>query len=205
VQFIKKIISVLVLGFVLLPSMSFSDDAAKQSLLTTVAEMKTFSADFKQEMSADGRVVSTPESGFMQVMSPGLFYWSTDDQVIYVRDDKVIIYDKELAQVTIRPLDASLDQLPLMLLFGKADDALEGFEVTQQGEYYSLAPISDNAMIEEIIIGFNEGALANLQIIGAIGQETAVSFSNQKTNTPLGEALFQEKIPPGVDVVTVGS
>jgi outer membrane lipoprotein carrier protein len=205
VQFFKKIISVLVLGFVFLPSMSFADEAAKQSLLNAVAEMKTFSADFKQEMTADGRVISAEDSGFMQVMSPGLFYWSTDDQVIYVRDDKVIIYDKALAQVTIRLLDASLDQLPLMLLFGKADDALEGFEITQQGEYYSLAPISDNSMIEEIIIGFDDGALANLQIVGAIGQETAVSFSNQKINSPLDKGLFQEKIPPGVDVVTVGS
>lgn len=204
-QFIKKVISVVVVGLVLLPSISFADDAAKQALLNTVAQMKTFSADFKQEMSADGHRVSLPESGFMQVMSPGLFYWSTEDQVIYVRDDKVIIYDKALAQVTIRPLDASLDQLPLMLLFGKAGDALEGFEITQQGEFYRLVPISDNSMVEDIIIGFHDGVLDSLEIVGAIGQETAVSFSNQKINMPLDESLFQEKIPFGVDVVSVGS
>lgn len=203
-MFFRKIICFLVLGFIFLPSISFSNEQAKQSLLTAVAQIATFSADFKQEMSADGRTISAPVSGFMQVMSPGQFYWRSEDQVIYVRDNKVIIYDKALAQVTIRPLDASLDQLPLMLLFGQADEALEGFEVAQEGQRYTLVPMSDNAMIEEIVIGFDEGALDSLRIVGAIGQETDVVFSNQNINAALDKALFQEKIPVGVDVVTVG-
>jgi len=205
VLLIKKITSLVALCLILLPCATFADTAATQSLLNTLKNIKTFSADFEQTINSDGHNIAPAESGFMQVMSPGLFYWQTDAQVIYVRSDKVIIYDKTLEQVTVRALGDSLDQLPLMLLFGQASEALAAFDVVQNGDQYSLVPLSDNAMIEKIIIVFSDDVLESLKIIGAVGQETEVVFSHQKINSSLDQTLFQEKIPSGVDVVAVGT
>ncbi|MGH6623778.1 MAG: outer membrane lipoprotein chaperone LolA, partial [Burkholderiaceae bacterium] len=96
---------------------------------------KTTSArgDFVQQVTGRGKPQTS--SGQFVFQRPGRFRWSYDkpyEQLIVGDGERLVIFDKDLNQVTIKRLAASLPSSPASILFGSNDFEKE-FEVSESG------------------------------------------------------------------------
>ncbi|MDE3207905.1 MAG: outer-membrane lipoprotein carrier protein LolA, partial [Pseudomonadota bacterium] len=115
------------------------------------------------------------------------------------------IYDVDLAQVTIEPLDEALGNTPAALLAG--DNAIETrFNLMDAGvkkgvDWLEATPKSHDTSFSRIMIGFEGKILRVMRLQDKLGQTTIIQFSRLKLNSHPSQSLFQFIPPKGVDVV----
>jgi outer membrane lipoprotein carrier protein len=115
------------------------------------------------------------------------------------------MYDVELAQVTVAPLDETVGSSPAMLLSGDRS-VREGFDVvqtyTEDGlEWVKLAPKTAGTDFTSVLIGFSGSAPQKLELVDGLNQVTRIEFANVKVNADLADAVFEFTPPAGVDVI----
>jgi outer membrane lipoprotein carrier protein len=190
-------------------------------------------ADFTQTVTdSKGSTVETG-SGSLTVQRPGRFRWDyepradtaadagtatdagtaanadTADQrgQLLVADGRNLwFYDRELQQVTVKPIDAALSSTPIMLLSGSAATLRASFEVSATGardglEWVDVKPRSQQADFSDAQLGFHGAELARMLIHNALGQTVRLDFSHSQRNGHIDAAAFVFKAPPGVDVI----
>jgi outer membrane lipoprotein carrier protein len=140
-----------------------------------------------------------------------LFKWVVEDpypQTIVTEGDRLKLYDPDLAQVTIRPLDEALQDTPVSLL--TRDDVIIGeeFEIVRiagaDGESYLIDPRSPDTLYRQIQLHFGPtgtGTLTGLDILDHLGQRTEIRFRPDAgvTSIPAGEFVLE--VPPDTDVI----
>ena len=170
--------------------------------------VRSLTADFKQELyGADEHVVQT-QTGKLSLQRPNRFRWSyaNPSELIMVADGKKLwMYDVELAQVTVSPLDDTAGASPAMLLSGDRD-VRDDFEVvetfTRDGlEWVKLKPKAGAADFISVTIGFEGTAPQRLVLVDGSNQVTRISLANVAVNPELADSVFEFKPPPGVDVI----
>ena len=100
--------------------------AASTSCTRSSTARRTAARTFKQTVTARSARAPQASSGTFAFARPGKFRWSYDkpfEQLVVGDGAKVWVYDKDLNQVIVRPLDAALGATPAALLAG--DNALE--------------------------------------------------------------------------------
>jgi outer membrane lipoprotein carrier protein len=121
------------------------------------------------------------------------------------RQAKVWVYDKDLNQVIVRPLDAALGATPAALLAG--DNALErNFTLVDGGAADGLAwveatPTSADSTFTKVRIGFRGQLPRAMELVDAFGQTTRLQFDAFERNVALPADLFRFAPPAGADVV----
>lgn len=210
----KKILLIFVL-FLGVQSL-YAESTAADLLAKKLESVRAFSANFVQEVHDDkGKVVQHSE-GVMQMTrstpyQQALFYWhvlSPSISTMYFRDGKIIIYDPELSQATLKKVDYNdPSMLPLMLLTGDPSQVLDNFSVTLKNKRrFMLQPKAkdkDAVLLGVVLSLSSEGAVNNIQYQLAVGSKTIVAFGNVKVNQPLKKALFFESLPKDTDYVEV--
>jgi chaperone LolA len=170
--------------------------------------VRTLNADFKQELyGADQRLLET-ETGTLSLARPNRFRWSYVEptELLVVADGaKLWMYDVELAQVTVAPLDETVGSSPAMLLSGDRR-VRDGFDVvkiyTQDGlDWVKLAPKADASDFTSVLIGFDGAAPQRLELVDGLNQVTRIVLANVVVNPDLADSVFEFKPPPGVDVI----
>ena len=171
-------------------------------------DLESFSADFEQTVyDAKSRPVQE-SSGTVTLKRPGRFAWNYKEpapQLIVADGSKIWIYDQELAQVTVKPLDESLGAAPIMLL-GDDKPLESAFDIKELGEsdginWLELKPKNQEADFEAVFMGLNKTGLVAMELRDNFGQATQIKFSASVVNQPVDESLFQFSPPEGVDVV----
>ena len=115
------------------------------------------------------------------------------------------IYDVELAQATVSPLDEPVAATPAMLLSG--DQAVrEGFDILEsfradEIEWVRLAPKLEGTDFRAVLIGFRGGSLASLELVDGLDQVTEIQFSSVEVNPPIADDVFDFEPPDDVDVI----
>jgi chaperone LolA len=187
-----------------------TDDSATgfATLEAFLGGVRSLTADFTQELySADKRLLET-ETGTLSLERPNRFRWSyvEPSELLVVADgEKLWMYDVELAQVTVAPLDESAASSPAMLLSG--DRAIrETFDVvrtyTLDGlDWVKLQPKNDAADFSSVLIGFHGNEPRQLELVDGLNQTTRIQLANVVVNPDLGAAVFQFAPPAGVDVI----
>ena len=133
-------------------------------------------------------------------------YTKPYDQVIDGDGKRLWIYDKELAQITTRPLNAALGSSPAALLAGS--NAIEhDYQLKEAGsqgdvEWLSAMPRKSENTFNSIRMGFKNNTLLEMELTDSFGNTTRISFNNLKKNPPLPKNLFRFTPPKGVDVIT---
>ncbi|MES2204106.1 MAG: outer membrane lipoprotein chaperone LolA [Pseudomonadota bacterium] len=190
-------------------------ESDSESLARQLKSVHTFSSDFIQEVLDDKNVVVQRSAGSMQFdrayRNQALFYWkvnSPSTSIMYFRDGKIIFYDPELSQATIKKVNyKDPSMLPLMLLTGDPTQVLNNFLVTSKSKQrFMLQPKSNDkdAILLGVILDLtSEGAIQHIQYQLAMGSITHISFGNVRINQPLQHALFFEKFPKDTDFVEV--
>lgn len=147
-------------------------------------------------------------SGAMQFSRPGKFRWVYEkpyEQLIVSDGSQLWIYDKDLSQVTVRPLDRALGSSPAALLAGK-NVIEENYTLndagTQEGlEWVEAVPKTRDTAFERVRIGFGKGGLEAMELKDQFGQTTVIKFANVVRNPKLPPETFSFAPPPGADVI----
>lgn len=147
-------------------------------------------------------------SGTFTFARPGKFIWSYDKpyaQVLQADGDKLYVYDKDLNQVTIRPLGNALGASPAAILFG-SNDLDKNFTSRDAGvkdgiDWLELTPKAQDTQFQQVGIGFKNGNLEAMELHDVFGNVTLLTFSNIEKNPPLKADQFKFIVPKGADVI----
>ena len=173
------------------------------------AEKGTMRANFTQIVQ--GAAFAQPEEsrGTLLLQRPGKFRWDYTQpykQQIVGDGQRLWIYDVDLEQVIVKPMDAALGDTPALLLSG-GGNVEERFELSvltdrdDNLQWVRLRPKKDDTGFKEIRLGFGPQHLLAMELVDGFDQMTRLTFSNVETGVSLPEDSFRFVPPNGVDVV----
>lgn len=165
-------------------------------------------AEFRQEVINRDLELIERASGTVVLQKPGRFVWHYDqpyERVIMADGKKVWLYEADLEQVTVRPLDAGLGETPASLLTGTAD-VLDHFEyvdtsIVDDLEWIQIKPRSPESDFASIILAFDGDMLVQIALLDRLDQRTRLYLSNIERPAKLAADEFVFDVPDGVDVI----
>lgn len=190
-----------------------STDAEDRALLRQrLGALRVYAADFVQTVYGAGGELLEESKGYLRLQRPD-FKWvvaAPYPQTIVTAGDRIQIYDPDLEQVTIRPLEDALGDTPVALL--TRDDVVlgEDFAVARVpedgGERFLVGPRSEQSLYRQIVLRFAAdpaGAfwLRGLDIVDQLGQRTEIVFARPVNGTALEPSEFVLELPEGTDIV----
>ena len=189
---------------------AFADDAAKR-LQAALKNLDNVSAEFRQTLRDEDKKIVQQSRGTLKLQRPGKFAWIYTDpfkQQIVADGKELWIYDVELEQVTVKPMDAGLSNAPIMILM-KQSDVSEQFTINEVGQrkylyWVELLPNSGDLEYTTIYIGLEDGSVRAMEMQDQFGQSTQIVFDNLRVGVVHDPATFKFVPPPGVDVYGVG-
>jgi chaperone LolA len=188
-------------GITIYCSASFAERSAEE-LQSLFQQMQSIQGNFTQKLMGDQSVIQA-STGEMQIQKPNKFRWqitSPNPQLILGDGKKLWIYDKDLAQVTVKAMQGNLDKTPAALLSG-SDRVLAEYSIEHRNNWFILTPKTKKSDYEWIKIQFQGHTITAMLLKDKLGQTSQLKFSNIKMNTSLDKNLFQFKPPKGVDVI----
>jgi outer membrane lipoprotein carrier protein len=183
--------------------------AALDQLRAFLTQTTSARGEFVQRVSPRSGTSSQPaSSGRFEFQRPGRFRWVYEkpyEQLIIADGQRLVLFDKDLNQVTIRKLQASLPSSPASILFGSNDFERE-FEVSDAGardglEWIVAKPRAKDSTFEHIEIGFRDNLPAAMKLADNFGQQTQLTFSKLERNPKLVADTFRFTPPKGADVI----
>ena len=114
-------------------------------------------------------------------------------------------YDRDLQQVTVKPVDAALSATPAMLLSG-AVDVRKSFKISPVGEREGLdwelvEPAGAQADFRSALFGFEHGELRRMILEDKLDQTATIIFQKIERNGPVRATEVSFKTPAGADVI----
>jgi outer membrane lipoprotein carrier protein len=206
----KYVLKLLLSGSLLLALPGWADDAG-QRLNVALKQMDNLSTEFKQTLLDEDKNVVQQSSGTLALQRPGKFAWHYTEpfeQRIIADGSELWIYDVELDQVTVKPMDEGLANAPIMILMKQADIS-EQFEISEVGQrkflyWVELLPHSGDLEYTHIYIGIDDDSVRAMELQDQFGQSTQIVFENLRLGVVHDPATFRFVPPPGVDVYGVG-
>jgi outer membrane lipoprotein carrier protein len=177
--------------------------------------LKTLHTSFLQTLAdGQGREIDR-ETGTLIVSRPGKFSWDIHPQSdsgnkgagqLMVSDGKNLwFYDRDLDQVTVKPVDAALSATPAMLLSGTVD-VRKNFTLTPAGQREGLdwvlvEPAGADADFKDALFGFASGDLKRMILEDKLGQTATIIFDHIERNVPVSPQDVSFTPPKGTDVI----
>lgn len=189
--------------------------------------LKTLRASFLQTL-ADGQGHEIDRAtGRIIVQRPGKFSWEIHPQTAAATDTakgsggaaagvgtgqlmvcdgrNLWFFDRDLGQVTVKPVDDALSATPAMLLSG-AVDVRKNFTISPAGERMGLSwvlvePHGAEADFREALFGFDKGELKRMILEDKLDQTATVIFDKIERNTKVSAAEVSFTPPPGADLI----
>ena len=189
-------------------NVSFAAETGKQRLEKFINQTTTFEALFTQEVVSEDGKVAPAATGKVQLSRPGRFNWEYEKpypQKIIADGKNVWVYDQDLEQVTVKPLDDALGATPVALLTQKAD-LMKNFQVIEQDSRESLSwvelkPKQEDTDFQRILIGLDHEGIKGMDLFDQFGQMTVIRFHQAVFNTKIPDSRFQFIPPDGVDII----
>lgn len=183
----------------------------EERLITALRDIQSLQANFLHEQaSPSGRVMRF--SGVLALARPGRFRWEVQKpypQLQLIRGDEFLLYDPDLAQVTVRRIDTAQMTSPagLLLLAGPDAERLvrERFELAGLPDrdglsWVSVKPREATETLSALEVGLSrEGQIAQFLLVDAMGRRSKVTLSAQRRNAALPAGTFEFKAPAGVE------
>lgn len=170
--------------------------------------VQTLNAQFSQEIWTAEQELLESAVGTMALARPDRFYWhyETPVETIVVADGEALwMYDVELEQVSVTPLDEIAAANPALLLSG-GEDLRERFEVERSyrmddQDWVELVPKAAGGDFSSVLIAFRDGLPRQLELVDGLDQTTRIVFEDVEVNVAVDESLFEFEPPPGADVI----
>ena len=186
-------------------------EEAEQRLRAALKNMDNLSAEFKQTLRDEDKKIVQQSRGTLALQRPGKFAWKylePYEQLIVADGRELWIYDIELEQVTVKPMDDGLANAPIMILM-KQSDVTQEFTVSEVGQrkylyWVELKPNASDLEYTTIYIGLEDGSVKAMELQDQFGQSTQIVFENLRVGVVHNPETFKFVPPPGVDVYGVG-
>jgi outer membrane lipoprotein carrier protein len=182
--------------------------------------LNSLSAAFTQTVTDKSGAPLDAGSGRLLVLRPGKFRWEYQPkdagagaggsdqrgQVLVADGTNLWFYDRELAQVTVKPVEAALSSTPIVLLSGSAAQLHESFEISANGahdglDWVDVTPRSAEADFSHAALGFAGARLVRMIVNDRLGQTVELDFSHSERNARIDAEALRFKPPSGVDVI----
>jgi outer membrane lipoprotein carrier protein len=187
--------------------------AAATPLDRYLNDMQTLRASFMQTLTDSHGHEIDRASGKLLVSRPGKFRWDihpegsgADAGQLMVADGRNLwFYDRDLQQVTVKPVDAALSATPAMLLSGTVD-VRKNFTVASGGkrdglDWVVVQPRGGEADFKNAQLGFAGEDLRRMILQDKLGQTATVVFDHVERNGPVSPEEVSFTAPSGVDVI----
>ena len=177
--------------------------SAEQTLQRKLATIKTFSASFTQQVFDEKQQVLQQGQGQLLLKQPALFRFETTEPEpnLFIGDGKTLwFYNELLEQLTTYDAEQEVNRTPFVLLTSGKAELWQQYDVSQDGETFSIkAKAADNA-VKELILSFAGGALAKMQVVDMNQQRSEFSFNLVQLNIELPDSEFTFEPPAGTDI-----
>jgi outer membrane lipoprotein carrier protein len=206
--------------------------AAATPLDSYLDNLKTLRTSFLQTLAdAHGREIDRA-TGTLIVARPGKFSWEIHPQpladgapsagprnattgahgaaagagqLMVCDGTNLWFFDRDLEQVTVKPVDAALSATPAMLLSGTVD-VRKRFLISAAGERMGLEwvlvePNGADADFRSALFGFSHGDLKRMILEDKLGQTATIIFEKIERNAPVSAAEVSFTPPAGADVI----
>ena len=184
--------------------------------------LRTLRVSFLQTLAdGHGREIDRA-NGTLIVQRPGKFRWEITPQpgggsagattaaagagqLLVCDGVNLWFYDRELQQVTVKPVDAVLSATPAMLLSG-AVDVRKSFTIASVGQREDLdwvlvEPNGANADFRRALFGFAHADLKRMILEDTLDQTATIIFQKIERNGPVAPGEVSFSAPAGVDVI----
>ncbi|KGJ92784.1 outer membrane lipoprotein chaperone LolA [Colwellia psychrerythraea] len=193
-------------------TVSSPSSEAKNHLITKLAKLAFFSANFEQKILNSQGDLLLEGTGTLAINKPNLMNWKTitPDETLLVSDGNTLwSYDPFIEQASAYSLANSIHNTPILLLTSDEPslwqqyNVIEHKGVVKSGSRFVVMPKSDNSQIKKLTLSFseiksNEVELTELSFQDATGQISQISLSNFNSKDKPAAALFKFTLPQGV-------
>lgn len=199
--YLRALAGIIVLTLFLMTSVGASDISSLEHYYTDVTSL---SGRFVQESrDEDGRLIERSE-GTLAIQRPNRFHWRYEtpfEQEIIADGRNLWVYDIDLEQVTVRPLDEVLGTGPALLLSGRLDDLKSQFEISADGDWITLTPRDSGWEVTSVRLQMADGVPQSVVVQDGMGQENSLQLMDLERNPDLDAEIFDFTPPPDVDVI----
>mgnify|MGYP000178643112 CR=1 FL=1 len=180
---------------------------AENSLQTYVNNLKTFSADFEQIQPDEALFELNKSFGHFELNRPGQLVWEylkPEPQKIVVDGANLWVFDKDLDQVTVRPVADIKGDIPLSWLL-YSEQIESKFNIIDGGEragqhWYNLTP-KKATYFQSIEVGMLNGEMVEVWMYQGPDNVIKVRFKNIESNLVIPLEAFQFQLPEGIDLI----
>ena len=147
----------------------------------------------------------TPKAGAAPADSPSNAASSSGGQLMVCDGRNLWFFDRDLEQVTVKPVDSALSATPVMLLSGTVD-LRKSFNISPAGERMGLEwvlvePKGANADFRSALFGFDHGDLKRMILEDKLDQVATIIFQKIERNGPVAASEVSFTPPKGADVI----
>jgi outer membrane lipoprotein carrier protein len=186
-------------------------DEVVDRLNRAMSSLDSVQADFKQTLIDDKKKIVQQSMGKVSIQRPGKFRWIYEtpyEQQIVADGKELWVYDVDLDQVTVKPMESGLASAPIMVLMKQQNVETE-FDVNAIGQHkylywIELIPKKADTEYTRIYIGMENEIIKALELRDSFGQSTQIVFENLRNNVIFKPDSFKFVPPDGVDVFGVG-
>ncbi|MCK5901517.1 MAG: outer membrane lipoprotein chaperone LolA [Cocleimonas sp.] len=208
---IKTLAKTLVMSALLISTTQFqavAQDNARQRLNQFFTQVNTLKGSFNQRVFDKKGKMIQQATGQLYLNRPGKFRWvyaTPEPQEIIADGKNVWIYEKDLEQVTVKPMSAALSSSPIAILTRKSIPDSQ-FKVTKLNlkangfDWFNLKPHRNNRDFKNIQLGLDANGIRKMIMFDKLGQKTVINL-NVKNNVPISGNRFYFRPPAGVDVI----
>ena len=212
------------LATLLLSATGLAHADAVATLRAFVKDVQTGRASFTQTVTSPDGKKTRRSTGTLEFQRPNKFrfaYAGPTEQLIVGDGKQVWLYDTDLNQVTVRPMNDTIGASPAALLAGGSldkDFTLSNVtagsssaaaatstpsQATSTLEWVQALPRHKEGQFQSVRVGFNtkNGQLAALEILDSFGQRSRLDFAQFESKVALPATRFQFTPPKGADVL----
>ncbi|MGB1292249.1 MAG: outer membrane lipoprotein chaperone LolA [Pseudoalteromonas sp.] len=177
-----------------------------QALQDKLAELKSFQAQFVQQVNDDQGESIMQGKGNIALQQPMMIRWqqaSPDDTLFISNGDKTYYFDSFAEQVTIMNTHSLIDSTPFVLLTSKDPAQWQKYQVKATEAGFSVTPNKGiESQVEQLDIVFaqDQTGLEKLLVKDSSGQSSTFTFSDTKVNEQLANETFEFTIPENVEI-----
>ncbi len=156
---------------------------------------------------ADSAIAPPPPQSRQSPKSPTARGTDSERGQLLVADGKNLwFYDRELSQVSVKPVAAALSATPVTLLSGSAAQLHQSFDIAAAAshdglEWVSVKPRGAEADFNHAELGFERDRLVRMLVVDRLGQTVRLDFSRSERNARVSPSELQFTPPAGVDVI----
>lgn len=180
---------------------------AQTRLSKALKALDSVQVNFEQTVLNDNSEIIQQSSGHLAIQRPNKFNWTyqtPNEQQIIADGKEIWVYDVDLKQASVKPMDATLNNTPIMILLNSK--LLESdFNLNEIGQkkflyWVELTPKNTEAQFERLYFGLKDNQIMAMDLRDTFGQSTQIVFKQHRYNVIHNPATFTFEATADIDV-----